>query len=57
MALRILLLILTLTGICVTNGVWVGVDMNGVVVVGKTGSLLGVFTDEYDTMVVGTCWL
>ena len=57
MALRILLLILTLTGICVTNGVWVGVDMNGVVVVGKMGSLLGVFPDEYDTMVVGTCWL
>ena len=44
-------------GICVSNGAWLGVERDGVVVVGKTDSLLGVFTDGNDGMVIGTCWL
>ena len=56
-ALRISSFILTLMGLCVTNGVWVGVETDGVVVVGKTGSSLGVFPDGNDTMVIGTCSL
>ena len=56
-ALRIWSLILTLMGICVTNGAWVGVETDGVVVVGKTGLSLGVCTDGNYALLIGTCWL
>ena len=57
MALRILSLILNVMGVCVTNGAWVRVDIDGVVVVCKTGSLLSVFPDGNDNILIGTCWL
>ena len=44
-------------GVCVTNGAWVRVDIDGVVVVCKTGSLLSVFPDGNDNILIGTCWL
>ena len=58
MELRILFLILTMMGICVTNGAWVGVYMDGVMVVGKTVFSLVVFPDgnnsifDWDVLVV-----
>ena len=41
----------------VTNGAWVGVETDGVVVVGKIGSSLSVLMDGNDAMLIVTCWL
>ena len=57
MALRFFPLMSTLMGICITNGAWLGVDTDGVVVVGKMVLLLGVFTDRNNVMLIGTCRL
>ena len=43
MKLIIFSLLLTMMGLFVTNGAWVGVETDGMVVVGKTSSSLGVF--------------
>ena len=40
-------------GLCVTNGAWVWLETDSVLVVGKTASLLGVCPDGNDAMALG----